>query len=51
MTKGIVVRSVTYAKKTIIQNQLFQHHTELEPLFTLASKFQYGTFREWLDTV
>ena len=45
MAKGIVDRVTTYAIKTIIKNQLFQHHTKLDPLFTSAFNFNMEPFQ------
>ena len=44
MAKGVVDTAVTYANETIIQNHLFQHRTDLDPLFTCASNFNMDPF-------
>ena len=44
MAKGVVDKAVTYAKKTIIQNKLFQHRTKLDPIFASASDFNMDPF-------
>ena len=44
MAKGVIDTAVTYAKKTIIQNQLFQHRTKLDPIFATASDFNMEPF-------
>ena len=45
MAKGFVDTAVMYAKKTIIQNKLFQHHMKLDPIFALASGFNMEPFK------
>ena len=44
MEKGVVDTAVMYAKKTIIQNKLFQHCTKLDPIFASASDFNMEPF-------
>ena len=48
MAKGVVDTAVPYTKKTIIQNQLFQHCTKLDPNFCISFRFYYRTIRKWL---
>ena len=45
MSKVVVDTAVMYAKKTITQNQLFQHRTKLDPIFASASDFNMSSFK------
>ena len=46
MAKVIYNRAVMYANKIVIQNQLFQHCTKLDPPFTSASNFYMEPFKK-----